>query len=123
MIMKLLRQIPDRFPYKQLSYEYCKYIMEVTDKHEAISEIEDKLSYVKNCEELLERLHSEVDCLQGLIDKQIWTWLEENECPEEEEAHMLFAAAAFKDSFDGPKDHTKTGKNEKPERPFSNVFY
>lgn len=118
VIMKLLKECPDSFYYKSLSYEYIKYIMRVVDENESIVDIESKLTNFISAEHLIMKLHDEVTLLQTFIQSKIWQEEpgEEPEVPNEE----FFRTAAFRDighPFPDSFDSANHKKNEKPERP------
>ena len=64
ILMGLYKQLPDKFKYKHISYEYTKYIMKIVDEHESIVDIESKLTHCISCEQLIESLHNEVSLLR-----------------------------------------------------------
>jgi hypothetical protein len=64
ILMGLYKQLPDKFKYKHISYEYTKYIMRIVDEHDSIVDIESKLTHCISCEQLIEALHNEVSLLR-----------------------------------------------------------
>lgn len=70
ILMKLYSEIPDKFKYKHISYEYTKYIMKIVDENESIVDIESKLPNVSSAEHLIESLHNEVSLLRMCISKK-----------------------------------------------------
>lgn len=69
ILMGLYKEMPDKFKYKHISYEYTKYIMKIVDENESIIDIESKLPNVASVEILIESLHNEVSLLRNLISK------------------------------------------------------
>ena len=69
ILMGLYKDLPDKFKYKHISYEYTKYIMKIVDENESIVDIESKLPNVASVELLLEMLHNEVSLLRNIIGK------------------------------------------------------
>lgn len=69
ILMGLYKEMPDKFKYKHISYEYTKYIMKIVDENESIVDIESKLPNVASVELLIESLHNEVSLIRNLICK------------------------------------------------------
>lgn len=70
ILMGLYKQMPDKFKYKQISYEYSKYIMKLVDENESIIDIESKLTNCASAEILIDNLHNEVSLLRMCISKK-----------------------------------------------------
>ncbi len=70
ILMGLYKQIPEKFKYKHLSYEYTKYIMRIVDENESILDIESKLTNCSSAEQLIQNLHNEVTLLRTCISNQ-----------------------------------------------------
>lgn len=67
IILQKLAKIPDDFGYKEMSFEYTKFIMKVTDENENIIELLDKLNKFNTLEELIQALHNEVTLLTTVL--------------------------------------------------------
>ena len=114
-----IRQLPDKFEYKHLIFNFIKFVMKIVDENESIIDIETQIPNVNSAEDIIEMLHNEVILLQTLIDGKPWEHIEEEE-KDFNAKEFFFMTAAFREKghpTPAPTESAKHKKNEKPERP------